>query len=166
MFQKLLCLADLHLSYDKLNFKNQERFSSITWQGSVDQWYTYIEYYSRYMTTQRVVFKFFCFFMSRLSSLQKRTTNSLFFVSFSRFHKSIFHYCLTPNDKSPLLSCLMSSLKEKEMSKKERKNGCVTLKIDMFFHLLSLVFLASRHYKEEQYWRTQHIVIFNISYPC
>ena len=44
-----------------------------------------------------------------------------FFVSFSRFHKSIFHYCLTPNDKSPLLSCLMSSLKEKEMSKKERK---------------------------------------------
>ena len=81
----------------------------------------YVEYFSPYMTTQRVPFKFFCFFHVKIVKSTKKNDKFSFFVSFSRFHKSIFHYCLTPNDKSPLLSCLMSSLKEREMSKKERK---------------------------------------------
>ena len=102
----------------QIKFRKAYKFFINHLQGSVDQRLFMIVDHTKSVFFTLV----FCLF---ISSLEKgKTKNCLLPITllcFSRFHKSIFHYCLTPNDKSPLLSCLMSSLKEREMSKKERK---------------------------------------------
>ena len=105
----------------QIRFRKAYKFFINHLQGSVDQKSKNIVHDS-WPHKECLFTLVFCLL---ISSLEKgKTKNCLLPITllcFSRFHKSIFHYCLTPNDKSPLLSCLLSSLKEREMSKKERK---------------------------------------------